>query len=57
MQKTDVVAQKINSFFLEIYSMVIAAIQIFHKLDCLQFFQKTFLLIDISMQVIFVDFS
>ena len=58
---TNVGAQKIDRFSLAICGMVIAAFQIVNKFGCSRFFQKTFLLVDISMQVIlsmlFLTFS
>ena len=49
---TDVGVQKIDGSSLATYSMVIAAFQVVNKLGCSWFFQKTFLLADISMEVI-----
>ena len=48
----DVGAQKIDGSSLATYGMVIAAFQVFDKLVCSWFFQKTFLLADISMEVV-----
>ena len=48
---TNVDTQKIDRFSLAIYSMVIAAFQVVDKLGRSWFFQKTFLLADISMEV------
>ena len=57
----DIGAQKIDRFSLATYGMVIAAFQVVNKLGCSWFFQKTFLLADISMEVIlgmpFLTFS
>ena len=54
-------AQKIDGSSLATYGMVIAAFQIFNKLSCSRFFQKTFLLTDINMEVflsmVFLIFS
>ena len=49
---TDVGTQKINDSSLTIYDMVIAAFQFVNKLGCSQFFYATFLLVDISIEVI-----
>ena len=49
---TDVGAQKIDVFSLAIYGMIIAAFRILDKLGCFRFFQKTFLLADINMEVV-----
>ena len=49
---TDIGAQKINGFSLATYDMVIAAFQVFDKLGCPRFFQKTFLLADIRIKVV-----
>ena len=49
---TNVDTQKINGFSLATYSMVLAAFQVVDKLDCSWFFQKIFLLADISMEVV-----
>lgn len=38
MQNTDVDSQKIDSFFLKTYGIVIAAFQILYKLGYLRFF-------------------
>ena len=49
---TNVGAQKIDGFSLATYGMVIAAFQVVNKLGCSRFFQETFLLADISMEVV-----
>ena len=49
---TNVDAQKIDGFLLVTYGMVITAFQVVNKLGCFWFFQKTFLLAEISMEVI-----
>ena len=58
---TDVGAQKIDRSSLANYGMVIAAFQVVDKLDRSQFFQETFLLADISIEVVlgmpFITFS
>ena len=51
---TDVGAQKIKRCSLATYGMVIAAFQIVNKLGRSWFFQKTFLLAAISMEVVLV---
>ena len=52
MQKTNVNAQKIDRSLLETYSMVIAPFQVLNKLGCFCFFQGTFLLANISMEIV-----
>ena len=52
VQKTDVGAQKIDGSSLVTYGMVIATFQVFDKLSRSWFFQGTFLLTDISMEVV-----
>ena len=58
---TDVGVQKIDGSSLATYGMVIAAFQIVDKLGRSRFFQETFLLADISMEVVlgmpFLSFS
>ena len=49
---TDVNAQKIDRFSLATYGMVIAAFQVVYKLGRSWFFQETFLVADISMEVV-----
>ena len=49
---TDVDMQKIDGSSLATYNIVIATFQVVNKLDCSQFFQKTFLLANISMKVV-----
>ena len=49
---TDVGAQKFDRSPLATYGMVIAAFQVVNKLGCSRFFQKTFLLANISMKVV-----
>ena len=53
VQKTNIVIQKIDKSLLKTYSIVIAAFQILNKLRRFWFFQKTFLLTDISVKVVF----
>ena len=58
---TNIGAQKINGSSLATYGMVIAAFQVVDKLGRSRFFQETFLLADISMEVVlgmlFLTFS
>ena len=58
---TNVGAQKINGSSLVIYGMIIAAFQVVNKLGCSRLIQETFLLADISMEVVlgmfFLTFS
>ena len=49
---TDVGAQKINDSIFEIFRMVLANFQVEDKLGRARFFQETFLLADISMEVV-----
>ena len=49
---TDVGALKIDGFSLANYGMVIAAFQVVDKLGRSRFFQETFLLANISMEVV-----
>ena len=49
---TDVGAQKLDRSSLATYNMVISAFQIVDKLGRSQFFQNTFLLANISMEVV-----
>ena len=49
---TNVGAQKIDKSSLATYDMVIAIFQVVNNLGRSQFFQKTFLLADISMKVV-----
>lgn len=51
-QKTDIRAQKIDESSLATYKIVITEFQISDKLDKAYFFQKTFLLIDTSIDII-----
>ena len=48
---TNVGVQKIDRFSLAIYGIVIAAFQVVNKLGRSRFFQETFLLANISMEV------
>ena len=48
----DVGAQKIDGSSLATYGIVIAAFQVVDKLGCSWFFQETFLLANISMEVV-----
>ena len=45
-------AQKIDDFTLETFGMVLASFQVEDKLKKAQFFQKTFLLADLSVEVV-----
>ena len=49
---TDVGAQKIDGYALEIFGIVLANIQMEDKLGRARFFQETFLLADISVEVV-----
>ena len=52
VRMTDVGVQKIDRSLLATYGMVIAALQVVDKLGRSWFFQETFLLADISMEVV-----
>ena len=52
VRKTDIKAQKINGSTLETFEMVLVDFQVEDKLGRARFFQKTFLLADISMEVV-----
>ena len=52
VRKTDVGAQKIDGSTLETYGMVIAGFQVQDKFERTRFFQETFLVADISMEVV-----
>ena len=49
---TDVGAQKIDSSILETFGIVLTSLQIEDKLGRARFFQKTFLLADVSVEVV-----
>lgn len=51
-RSTNVSAQKIDSLPLKIYGMVTTGYLVYDKLDRPRFFEKTFLLVDISMEVV-----
>lgn len=53
MQKTNVMAPKINKSTLETYRIVITGFQIQNKLKKARFFWNPFLIADTSIQVIF----
>lgn len=61
IQKTNVGTQKINSFTLVTYKIVIARLFVQNRLEKVQFFEKTFLLVETSMEVVlkihFLTFS
>ena len=51
-KKIDVGTQKINGSHLDIFGMVIVDYPVKDKLETLRFFQKTFLLANISLEVV-----
>lgn len=53
MRKINVSTQKIKKYLLKTCDIVIAAFYVFDKLSCSQFFQKTFLLANIKIEVVF----
>ena len=61
IQKTDVEAQKIDELSLDTFGMVIAGFQVLDKQGRAQFFQKTFLLanttIEVVLRMFFLTFS
>ena len=50
--RTNIRAQKVDDFTLEIFGMVLASFQVEDKLEKARFFQETFLLTDISAEVV-----
>ena len=52
VRMTDISVQEIDGSSLATYGMVIAVFQVVDKLGRSRFFQKTFLLADISMEVV-----
>ena len=52
VRKTDIGAQKIDGSILETFGMVLADFQVENKLERARFFQETFLLANISTEVI-----
>ena len=52
-QKTNVDVQNFDNFSLKTYGIVVDAFDILNKLSQSRFFEKTFLLADIKMEVIF----
>ena len=61
VQKTNVIAQKIEGSLLQTFGMVIIGLQVEDKLGRARFFQKSFLLAETSMEVVlrmpFLTFS
>ena len=52
MRVTNVSAQKIDGSSRATYGMIIAAFQVIDKLGCSPFFHETFLLANISIEVV-----
>ena len=52
VRPTDIGAQKINSTTLDIYGMVVAAFSIVDKANRVRFFEKTFLMVNVSPEVV-----
>ena len=52
VHRTDIGAQKIDGSIFEIFEIVLASFQVEDKLGKIRFFQKTFLLADISTEVV-----
>ena len=53
IRPTDIGAQKINSTMLEIYGMVVAAFSVKNKANQLRFFEETFLVANVSLDLVF----
>ena len=53
---TNIGAQKIDGFTLETFGMVLVSFQVEDKLGKAQFFQETFLLADINVEIVLADF-
>lgn len=53
IKKTEVGVQKINGIILEIYRIVLAAFSINNQANRVKFFEKTFLMANISLEVVF----
>ena len=52
VRMTNISTQKIDKSSLTTYRMIIAAFQVVNKLGCSRFFQKTFLIANISIKVV-----
>ena len=52
LQKSNNGAEKFDNSLLETYNMIMTAFQVLDKLGHSWFFQKTFLLVDISIEVV-----
>ena len=52
VQRTDVGVQKIDGFTLKTFGMILASFQMENKLGRPRFFEETFLLADISVEVV-----
>ena len=52
VHRTNVGAQKIDGSTLQIFGMVLANFQVEDKLERTQFFKETFLLADISVEIV-----
>lgn len=52
IQKTSVEAQKIDGSALKTFGIIIAGFQIKNKVDKLKYFQKTFLMVNIIVEVV-----
>lgn len=53
IEKTNNKAQKIDEFALKTYEIVIASFQVYDRLEKARFFQKTFLVADTNIKIIF----
>ena len=53
VRSTDVGAQKIEDTLLDTYGMVVAAFSVVDKINGVRFFEKTFLVANVSLEVVF----
>ena len=53
MRLTDIEAQKINGTILDTLKMVVAAFTVMNKTNKVKFFEKTFLIANVSPKVVF----
>lgn len=61
IRSTNIGAQKIDGFIFQLFGMALISFKVKNKLDQSQFFQETFLVVDIDVEVIlgifFLTFS
>ena len=53
VQSTNVGAQKIDGTTLEIYGMVVAAFSVTDQVNRVRFFEETFLVVNVSLDIVF----